>query len=86
MKNNMIIYISNDGNIKVDVNIEEDTIWMSQDVMTNLYDKTKQNVSYHLNNIFKENKLDKKATVKDFLTVQKYFLEVLNKEVKEIEM
>ena len=58
MKNNMIIYVSKDGNIKVDVNIQNEDIWMSQDVMANLYDTTKQNISYHLNNIFKENELN----------------------------
>lgn len=42
MKNNMIIYVSSDGNVKVDVNIENDTIWMSQDVITNLYDAIKK--------------------------------------------
>lgn len=41
---------------------------MSQDVMANLYDTTKQNISYHLNNIFKENELNKNSVVKDFLT------------------
>ncbi len=70
MKNNMLIYVSNDGNIKVDVNIQNEDIWMSQDVMANLYDTTKQNISYHLSNIFKEEELDKNSTVKDFLTVQ----------------
>lgn len=70
MRNNMIIYVSNDGNVKVDVNIQNEDIWMSQDVMANLYDTTKQNISYHLNNIYKEKELDKSSTVKDFLTVQ----------------
>ena len=37
MKNNMIIYVSKDGNVKVDVSIENEDIWMSQDVMANLY-------------------------------------------------
>ena len=64
----MIIYVSKDGNIKVDVNIQNEDIWMSQDVMANLYDTTKQNISYHLNNIFKENELNKNSVVKDFLT------------------
>ncbi len=68
MNNNMIIYVSKDGNIKVDVNIENDNIWMSQDTMANLYDTTKQNISYHLNNIFKEKELDKDTVVKNFLT------------------
>lgn len=68
MKNSMIIYVSKDGNVKVDVNILQDDIWMSQDVMANLYDTTKQNISYHLNNIFKENELNKDSVVKNFLT------------------
>ncbi len=68
MKNNMIIYVSKDGNVKVDVNIQNEDIWMSQDVMANLYDTTKQNISYHLNNIFKEEELIKDSVVKDFLT------------------
>ena len=68
MKNNMIIYVSKDGNVKVDVNIQNEDIWMSQDVMANLYDTTKQNISYHLSNIFKEEELDKNSVVKDFLT------------------
>jgi len=68
MKNNMIIYVSKDGNVKVDVNIQNEDIWMSQDVMANLYDTTKQNISYHLNNIFKDEELNKDSVVKDFLT------------------
>lgn len=64
----MLIYVSKDGNIKVDVNIQNEDIWMSQDVMANLYDTTKQNISYHLNNIFKENELNKDSVVKEFLT------------------
>lgn len=70
MKNNMIIYVSKDGNVKVDVNIQNEDIWMSQDVMANLYDTTKQNISYHLSNIFKEEELNKNSTIKDLLTVQ----------------
>lgn len=68
MKNNMVIYVSRDGNVKVDVNIQNEEIWMSQDVMANLYSTTKQNISYHLNNIFAEDELDKDSVVKDFLT------------------
>lgn len=68
MKNNMLIYVSKDGNVKVDVDIQNEDIWMSQEVMANLYSTTKQNVSYHLNNIFKEGELDKNSVVKDFLT------------------
>ena len=68
MKNNILIYASNDGNIKVDVNIQNEDIWMSQDVMANLYDTTKNNISIHLKNIFDEGELEKDSVVKKFLT------------------
>ena len=71
MKNNMIIYISKDGQVKVDVNIQNEDIWMSQDIMAKLYGTTKNNISIHLKNIFNEGELDKNATVKKILTVQK---------------
>lgn len=68
MKDNMIIYVSKDGSVKVDVNIENENIWMSQDVMANLYDTTKNNISMHLKNIFGEGELQKNSVVKKFLT------------------
>ena len=67
----MIIYTSKDGSVKVDVNVENDNIWMSQDIMANLYGTTKNNISMHLKNIFNEGELQKEATVKKILTVQK---------------
>ena len=68
MKNNMVIYVSKDGNVKFDVNILEDDIWMSQELMANLYDTTKNNISIHLKNIFAEGELEKDSVVKKFLT------------------
>ena len=68
MKNNIIIYASKDGNIKVDVNVQSEDIWMSQDVMANLYDTTKNNISMHLKNIFDEGELEKDSVVKKILT------------------
>ena len=71
MNNNILIYVSKDGNIKVDANLQNEDMWMSQEVMAKLYDTTKQNISYHLNNIFKEEELNKNSVVKDFLTTAK---------------
>lgn len=71
MKDNMLIYISKDGNVKVDVNILNNDICMSQDVMANLYGTTKNNISMHMKNIFEEGELNKNSTVKKILTVQK---------------
>ena len=64
----MIIYASKDGNIKVDVNIQNEDIYMSQDIMANLYDTTKNNISIHLKNIFDEGELEKDSVVKKILT------------------
>ena len=63
MKNNMLIYIKW-WNIKVNVNIQNEDIWMSQDIMANLYDTTKNNISMHLKNIFDEWELQKDSVVK----------------------
>ena len=71
MKNDILIYTAKDGNISVDVNLENDNIWMSQDVMANLYDTTKNNISMHLKNIFNEGELEKESVVKKFLTTAK---------------
>ena len=59
MKNNMIIYVSKDGNVKVDVNIQNEDIYMSQDVMAKLYGTTKNNISMHMKNIFGDGELEK---------------------------
>lgn len=64
----MIIYTLKDGNVKVDINIQNEDIWMSQDVMANLYDTTKNNISMHLKNIFDEGELQKALVVKKSLT------------------
>ncbi|WP_425639114.1 RhuM family protein [Algoriphagus yeomjeoni] len=49
---------------------EQETVWLSQDQMASLFNQTKQNISLHINNCYKEGELDKTATVKESLTVQ----------------
>ena len=68
MKQNVLIYVSKNGKVKVDVNINNDDVWMSQELMAKLYDTTKNNISMHLKNIFEEGKLKKDSVVKKFLT------------------
>lgn len=70
MENNILIYKSNDGTIKVDVNLVNEDMWLSQNMMAKLYGTTKNNISLHLKNIFLEGELDKNSTVKKILTVQ----------------
>lgn len=59
------------GKTKIDVKFENETVWLSQQQMVDLYDTTKQNISFHIKNIFDEEELVEKSTVKEFLTVQK---------------
>ncbi len=71
-KNNsqFLIYISEKGNTKIDVFFQEETVWLSQNQIADLFQTTKQNISLHINNIYKESELEVISTVKDFLTVQ----------------
>lgn len=67
----IIIYKTEGGLTKIDVKFQNETVWLSQQQMAELYDTTKQNISLHIKNIFDENELDEISTVKEFLTVQK---------------
>ncbi len=69
--NNIIIYQLEDGKTKIDVKLEDETVWLTQQQMANLYDTTKQNINLHIKNIFAEEELIENSTVKEFLTVQK---------------
>lgn len=70
-KGEIIIYTSEDGSVSLDTKLENETIWLTQDMMTKLFETTKQNISLHINNIYKDEELDKTSTVKEFLTVRK---------------
>ena len=51
-KNNIIIYQLDDGKTKIDVKLEDETVWLSQQQMADLYDTTKQNISSHIKKYF----------------------------------
>lgn len=70
-ENAIVIYQTDDGQATIEVRLEQDTVWLSQAQMVELFGQTKQNISLHVNNIYKEGELDKSSTVKDSLTVQK---------------
>ena len=66
---NMVIY--NDGELELNVSVENETIWLTQKQIAELFGVTKQNISLRVNRIFKDKELDKDSTVKFSLTVQK---------------
>jgi hypothetical protein len=64
------VVVYNDGELELKVSVNEETIWLTQKQLVELFEVTKQNISLHINNIFKEDELNKNSTVKFFLTVQ----------------
>ena len=64
----VVVYHTEDNTLQLDVQLAEETVWLAQQQMAVLFDTTKQNVSLHINNIFKEGELDKISVVKDYLT------------------
>ncbi|MCK9498399.1 MAG: hypothetical protein GX793_05945 [Bacteroidales bacterium] len=68
MKNEIIIYQSDDLSERIEVRMEDETVWLSQQQMAVLFQQTKQNISLHINNCFRENELEQLSVVKDSLT------------------
>lgn len=66
----ILIYQNEKGDTKIDVYFEEDTIWMSQRSMSELYQTTPQNITSHIKNIYKDGELAANSTCKDFLQVK----------------
>lgn len=66
----LILYTTDDGQSQIRLRVDQQTVWLSQNEMADLFAATKQNISLHLKNIFEEGELDPSATVKESLTVQ----------------
>ena len=71
METKIVIYEDANGEIKLDVSLENDTLWLSQKQLEVLFDRDKSVISRHIKNIFKEEELDKNSTVAKNATVQK---------------
>ncbi|OGG29820.1 cell filamentation protein Fic [Candidatus Gottesmanbacteria bacterium RIFCSPLOWO2_01_FULL_46_21] len=67
-KTQIIMYQTEDGKTRVEVRFEHENVWLTQKLMAELFGTTKQNISLHLQNIFKDKELDQNSVVKDFLT------------------
>lgn len=62
----IIIYQNSDGNIKIDVRLEDETVWLTQDQMASLFGKAKSTINEHIKNIYHEQELEEAATMKKF--------------------
>ena len=66
--NKIVIYKPDEFTTSLEVKLEDETVWLTQTQMVELFSSSKQNISLHINNIFKEGELDKKSVVKENLT------------------
>ena len=69
-QSNFILYTGNDGKINVDVFVQDETIWLTQKAIGNLFGKSKATISEHLKKIYAEGELQMDSTVRNFRTVQ----------------
>ena len=70
-QNNFIIYTTDDGQVEIEVRLEDENVWLTQNSMAELFDNTKQNISLHIKNIFEEKELEENSVVKECLTTAK---------------
>jgi len=78
----LITYQSNDGQISFSVNVFEDSVWLTQKQMAELFDTTIQNIGQHIKSIFESGELYEKRTVKNFFIVQKEGTRLVQREIE----
>lgn len=66
----VIIYRDEGGQVQLDVRLEQETVWLAQQQLAELFGTTRENITIHLGNIIDEGELDRAATSKDFLQVR----------------
>ena len=67
----ILLYTSPDGQVQLDVRMQHDTMWMTQQMMAELFQTTVPNINVHIKNILKESELQEEGTIKEFLIVRK---------------
>jgi hypothetical protein len=68
MNNQIILYQNAEGNIRIDVRLEEETVWLTQAQLCELFQKSKATISEHIKNVFEEGELDESSVVRNFRT------------------
>jgi hypothetical protein len=69
-RSQILFYQSEDGKSRIEVRLDEGTVWLSQNLIAELYQITKQTTGHHIRNIFDERELSAEATIRQYLTVQ----------------
>ena len=65
MTSDILIYQNQEGNIKIDVRLQEETVWLTQAQMALLFGKAKSTVNEHIQNIYQQGELEKEASLKE---------------------
>ncbi len=81
-ESDILIYQTEDGNTKIDVRLENETVWMTQRAISELYQTSTQNITLHIKNIYEEGELEHKSTCKDYLQVQNEGIREVKRKVK----
>lgn len=80
-KGDIVIYQSENGDTRIDVHFQDETVWLTQAQLCELYQSSKANVSEHIKNIFAEGELEEDSTVRKFRTVQEEGTRTVNREL-----
>ncbi|MBI4683780.1 MAG: virulence RhuM family protein [Nitrospirae bacterium] len=67
VKSDLILYQTEDGKTRIEVRLQDETVWLSQKLMAELFQTTVPNINMHINNIFEEGELEAESVIKDFL-------------------
>ena len=70
MSSELLLYQSEDGQSRIQVRLENETVWLTQAQMADLFQTTPQNITLHIKSIYKEGELEESATCKEYLQVQ----------------
>jgi hypothetical protein len=70
-KGEILVYQSDDGRVKLDVRLQDETVWLTQQLLSELFQTTVPNISMHIRNIYEEGELMPESTIKKFLTVRR---------------
>ena len=81
-ENKIVIYQTEDGQTQIDVRLENETVWLTQAQLAELFEKTPQNITMHIGNAYKEGELDRDSTCKEYLQVQQEGKRTVSRTVK----
>lgn len=70
-QNNIIIYTTDDEQVRIEVRLEDENVWLTQNAMAELFDTTRNNITMHIKNIFAEGELEEKSVSKESLLTAK---------------